>query len=146
MVEEVVIDDSGLSEATRENFIGEVIWSRYPCDCEICRRGPIGGDQWHIQIEPLDGTYSQIQHEWYRPSKTKKSAWGMMMSRLVQLGLKGKKISELEGMVFEWEYTEYEIPSGEKKRCWLPKRIVSEEEVEKINEEMKTPHHTRNAI
>jgi len=137
MVEELLLDDRTLGESARENFIGEVIWAKYPCDCEICQKAQIEGDQLHIQIEPLDNTYSAVQHEWYRPSKTVHSKYGLLVRSLAELGIRGIKPEELEGMVFEWQYKEYQIPSGDKKFAWVPIRKVSEDEVRILRKRME---------
>lgn len=129
MVEEVVIDDRDLSETEKQPFVGKVIWSRYPCDCDICKNAPYGGDKWHIQIKPLDGVYTAVQHQWYRPSKTTKSGWGQMMKRLVKLGFRGLHPSDLEGKVFEWHWEKFKYPSGET-AVWLPVREITGSELD----------------
>ena len=137
MPEEIILDPDSLSEEAREPFIGEVVWAKYPCDCEVCSRGQFGQDQLHIQIQPIDGVYSATQHEWYRPTKTARSAYGMLVKALAKLGMKKIKPSDLVGKVFEWHYTEYETPGGDKKYVWIPSRLLSDAEVSTLKKAME---------
>ena len=151
MAEEVVIDTGEeLLETFREPFIGRIVHSKFPCDCEICRSGEsalqalyeeralrgeeIRGDfkrpeQWHIEIEPLT-VYSRNQHEWYPKRKTRYSKWGAILAAFRRLGYDKFKPEDLIGKVFEWEYKKIQVGTSKREvYVWLPVRELTEEEV-----------------
>jgi hypothetical protein len=90
------------------------------------------GRQLHLQIRPLDHEVkgeSGCYHEWYNPSRQKRSKWGMFVTRLHELGATPKKDEkDLEGKVFEWEtVTETFIEGGDEVSFRLPCRLIGEE-------------------
>lgn len=134
-----------LSETARENFVGMIIESNYPCNCEVCLRGAQSlestgqarKESLHIQISPAH-VYDKTQHEWFVPSKTKVSKWGAFNEQLDQLGITKRLKSEqdLVGMVFEFESREVKVGFGDKVvPCWVPIREVGQKEFDKLSEE-----------
>lgn len=121
-------------------FVGKVVKSVYPCDCDICAKGKQKlqemtgretADKWHIEIQPLT-EYQSVQHNWVSGKTTGSSAYVFIVA-INNLGITLKDYKDLEGMTFEWEW---KILNKEKKNTgiWIPVRHVTGKELEKYEE------------
>ena len=142
-----VFGTENLARSAKENFIGTVTYAKLPCDCEDCRKGAekvleetgrVAPDRLHIKIQPIDGTYEKEQQQWYVPTKTIVSRWGEFNKRLEEMGLvkelNEKGVEALIGKTFEWEWVSMKVgvkPQREVE-AWMPKRLLTEEEVKKF--------------
>lgn len=144
----------------RENFIGEVVASEYPCKCEYCAKGDEklveaggqGRDSLHMLITPFS-EYSLDQHIYLDPSaKTKWSRWGAFNIALEKAGISIKSEKDFVGRAFEFEFVpdfveyvqsriEMTVPAsitkaiaGKRTDCWIIAREVSGDELEKYKE------------
>lgn len=138
----LVFGTEGLLESAKEPFIGEVIYAEYPCHCEDCEKGATAmlekyereaPDRLHIHIKPLT-VYTEVQHNWWIPTKTKLSRWGALQEQLEKLGLIDRFKTEREkafmGLVAEWQWAEVAVGvTGDAKFHWLPMRILTEDEI-----------------
>lgn len=134
MPKELEFGTDNLSEEARQPFKGEIVYAKYPCDCDQCQKGAaklegqFGGedrDKLHIKMEAIDGTYDKKQHEWLVPSKTIKSKWGAFNQRLEQLGvmpeIQSEGLEALVGKVFTFKSEEIEVGVGDNTTdTWLP--------------------------
>lgn len=141
----LVFGTEGLLESAKEPFIGEVIYSEFPCHCEDCEKGATAmlekykreaPDRLHIQIKPLS-VYTEVQHNWWIPTKTKLSRWGDLQAQLEKLGLMDRFKTEREkafiGLVADWEWREVAVGvTGDAKFHWLPVRITLKEEIDAL--------------
>ena len=142
---ELVFGTEKLLESAKEPFIGEVIYAEYPCHCEDCEKGAArmlekfgreAPERLHIHIKPLT-VYTEVQHNWWIPTKTKLSRWGALQEQLVKLGLMNRFKTEREkafmGMVAEWQWKEVAVGvTGDIKAHWLPVRILGQQETEEL--------------
>ena len=150
----LVFGTEKLLESAKEAFIGEVIYAEYPCHCADCEKGAAAmlekfgreaPDRLHIHIKPLT-VYTEVQHNWWIPTKTKLSRWGALQEQLVNLGMMDKFKTEREkafmGMVAEWQWKEVAVGvTGDIKSHWLPMRILDQRETEELmkNLEVERP-------
>ena len=139
---ELVFGTEKLLESAKEPFVGEVVYSIFPCHCIDCEKGAgtlqeqygkVAPERLHIHIKPLT-VYTEIQHNWWIPTKTKLSRWGALQAQLETLGLMDKFKSDgynaFMGMVAEWTWSEVAVGvTGDAKFHWIPTRILTEEEV-----------------
>lgn len=147
---ELVFGSENLLDSAKEPFVGEVIYSKFPCHCEDCEKGAvalkekfqrIAPDRLHIHLKPLT-VYTEVQHQWWIPTKTKLSRWGALQEQLEKLGIINdfKKNGEkaFVGMVAEWRWAEVAVGvTGDEKYHWIPTRLLTEDEVAKIKESGK---------
>lgn len=145
---ELQFGTENLLESAKEPFIGEVIYAEYPCHCEECEKGAAkmmetfkkeAPPRLHIKIKPLT-VYTEVQHNWWIPTKTKLSRWGALQQQLVDLSLmetfKQEREQAFMGIVAEWKWKEVAVGvTGDEKFHWLPVRILSDDEVEKLKSE-----------
>lgn len=138
----LVFGTEGLLESAKEPFIGEVIYSEFPCHCEDCEKGATAlqqeyqrtaPDRLHIKMKPLT-VYTEVQHQWWIPTKTKLSRWGALQEQLEKLGLmdnfKINREKAFMGLVVEWQWSEVAVGvTGEPKSYWQPIRILTEDEI-----------------
>lgn len=82
-----------LSETLKEPFVGVVVYAKYGCECEICKKGEEKlkelaekqGREYrklpkvHIAIKPLT-VYDKLQHAWYIHTKSRWSAFGGLVA------------------------------------------------------------------
>jgi hypothetical protein len=155
---ELVFGTENLLESAKEPFIGEVIYADFPCNCEECKKGAAtmmekfqkeAPERLHIHIKPLT-VYTEVQHNWWIPTKTKLSRWGALQEQLQTLGLmsrfKVEGFKAFRGMVAEWHWKEVEVGvTGDLKSHWLPMRILGQQETEELMknlevEQASTPH------
>jgi len=150
----LVFGTEKLLESAKEAFIGEVIYAEYPCHCADCEKGAAAmlekfgreaPERLHIHIKPLT-VYTEVQHNWWIPTKTKLSRWGALQEQLVNLGMMDKFKTEREkafmGMVAEWQWKEVAVGvTGDIKSHWLPMRILDQRETEELmkNLEVERP-------
>ena len=141
----LVFGTEKLLESAKEAFIGEVIYAEYPCHCADCEKGAAAmvekfgreaPDRLHIHIKPLT-VYTEVQHNWWIPTKTKLSRWGALQEQLVNIGMMGRFKTEREkafmGMVAEWQWKEVAVGvTGDIKSHWLPMRILDQQETEEL--------------
>ena len=139
---DLVFGTEKLLESAKENFVGEVIYAEFPCHCEDCEKGATAmlekyqreaPERLHIHIKPLT-VYTEVQHNWWIPTKTKLSRWGALQEQLEKLGVIEKFKTEREkafmGMVAEWQWSEVAVGvTGDMKFHWLPTRILTEADV-----------------
>jgi hypothetical protein len=99
----------------------------------------------HIHIKPLT-VYTEVQHNWWIPTKTKLSRWGALQEQLQTLGLMSKFKVEgfkaFRGLIAEWHWKEVEVGvTGDLKSHWLPMRILEQQETEELmkNLEVERP-------
>jgi len=149
---ELVFGTEKLLESAKEPFVGEVIYAEFPCHCEDCEKGATAmlekfqreaPERLHIHIKPLT-VYTEVQHNWWIPTKTKLSRWGALQAQLEKLGIIEKFKTEREkafmGIVAEWKWSEVEVGvTGDIKSHWLPVRILSEAEVATIRSQTSLP-------
>ena len=151
---ELVFGTENLLESAKEPFIGEVIYAEFPCNCEECKKGAAtmmekfqkeAPERLHIHIKPLT-VYTEVQHNWWIPAKTKLSRWGALQEQLQALGLmsrfKVEGFKAFRGMVAEWHWKEVEVGvTGDLKSHWLPMRILEQQETEELmnNLAVETP-------
>jgi hypothetical protein len=151
---ELVFGTENLLESAKEPFIGEVIYAEFPCNCEECKKGAAtmlekyqkeAPERLHIHIKPLT-VYTEVQHNWWIPTKTKLSRWGALQEQLQALGLmsrfKVEGFKAFRGMVAEWHWKEVEVGvTGDLKSHWLPMRILEQQETEELmkNLEVERP-------
>ena len=147
---ELVFGTENLLESAKEPFIGEVIYAEFPCNCEECKKGAAtmmekfqkeAPERLHIHIKPLT-VYTEVQHNWWIPTKTKLSRWGALQEQLQALGLmsrfKVEGFKAFRGMVAEWHWKEVEVGvTGDLKSHWLPMRILGQEEVEELRKNLE---------
>jgi len=148
---ELVFGTEKLLESAKEPFIGEVIYAEYPCHCDECEKGAAkmlekfgreAPDRLHIHIKPLT-VYTEVQHNWWIPTKTKLSRWGALQEQLVKLGIMERFKKEREkafmGMVAEWQWKEVAVGvTGDIKSHWLPVRILDQRETEELMKSLET--------
>jgi len=134
-----------LLESAKENFIGEVIYAEFPCHCEDCEKGATSmlekyqreaPERLHIHIKPLT-VYTEVQHNWWIPTKTKLSRWGALQEQLEKLGIIEKFKTEREkafmGIVAEWQWSEVAVGvTGDMKFHWLPIKLLTEADIAEI--------------
>ena len=151
---ELVFGTEKLLESAKEPFIGEVIYAEYPCHCEDCEKGAArmlekfgreAPERLHIHIKPLT-VYTEVQHNWWIPTKTKLSRWGALQEQLVKLGLMNRFKTEREkafmGMVAEWQWKEVAVGvTGDIKSHWLPVRILGQQETEELMKNLEGEGH-----
>jgi len=139
---ELVFGTEKLLESAKEPFVGEVIYAEFPCHCADCEKGATAmleqyqkeaPERLHIHIKPLS-VYTEVQHNWWIPTKTKLSRWGALQAQLEKLGIIEKFKTEREkafmGMVAEWHWSEVAVGvTGDAKFHWLPVRILTDDEV-----------------
>jgi len=139
---ELVFGTEKLLESAKEPFVGEVIYAEFPCHCADCEKGATAmleqyqkeaPERLHIHIKPLT-VYTEVQHNWWIPTKTKLSRWGALQEQLEKLGLIEKFKKEREkafmGMVAEWQWSEVAVGvTGDAKFHWLPIRLLTEADV-----------------
>lgn len=139
---ELVFGTEKLLESAKEPFIGEVIYAEYPCHCADCEKGAtamfdkyqkVAPERLHVQIKPLT-VYTEVQHNWWIPTKTKISRWGALQEQLEKLGMIDQFKSEREkafmGMVAEWQWSEVAVGvTGDAKSHWLPVKLLTADDV-----------------
>jgi len=139
---ELVFGTENLLESAKEPFIGEVSYAVFPCHCVDCEKGAgslqeqygkVAPERLHIHIKPLT-VYTELQHNWWIPTKTKLSRWGALQEQLEKLGLMDKfktdGFNAFHGMIAEWHWAEVAVGvTGDAKFHWIPVRILTEEEV-----------------
>ncbi len=139
---ELVFGTENLLESAKEPFVGEVIYAEYPCHCEDCEKGAgtlaekyerVAPERLHIKLKPLS-VYTEIQHQWWIPTKTKLSRWGALQKQLETLGLMEKFKTDghkaFMGLVAEWHWSEVAVGvTGDEKSHWIPVRILTADEV-----------------
>ena len=139
---ELVFGTEKLLESAKENFVGEVIYAEFPCHCEDCEKGATAmleklqreaPERLHIHIKPLT-VYTEVQHNWWIPTKTKLSRWGALQEQLEKLGIINNFKTEREkafmGIVAEWQWSEVAVGvTGDAKFHWLPIRLLTEDEI-----------------
>lgn len=142
---ELVFGSEKLLESAKEPFVGEVIYAEFPCHCEDCEKGAVAmlekfereaPDRLHIHIKPLT-VYTEVQHNWWIPTKTKLSRWGALQKQLEILGIIEKFKTEREkafmGMVAEWQWSEVAVGvTGDMKFHWLPIKLLTPEEADMV--------------
>lgn len=119
-----------LLETAKQPFVGRVVYAVYPCKCPDCQRGEerLEGEapeRLHIKIEPLDGTYEKVQHQWYAPTKTRLSRWGKLNEYLEKMGIidefKQKGEQAFIDKVFRWVWMEFSVGVGNRTvGAWIP--------------------------
>jgi len=143
------------TRALKAPFVGEIVEATAGCQCDACRSGEaklaeLGGrstaPKLHIQIQPIDGTYDKIQHEWLTPSQTVWSRIGLWNLALERLGVDIEYLTELTGYVFRFEEVGVvqkvaellneeppeNLPDGLKQAtCWCPVELVKTPQREK---------------
>lgn len=142
---ELVFGTEKLLESAKEPFVGEVIYAEYPCHCEDCEKGAsalqeqygkVAPDRLHIKMKPLS-VYTEVQHQWWNPTKTKLSKWGALQAQLEALGLMDKfktdGVKAFLGLVAEWTWADVAVGvTGEEKFHWLPSKILTGEEIDEL--------------
>ena len=145
---ELVFGTEKLLESAKEPFVGEVIYAVFPCHCEDCEKGAgalqeqygkTAPERLHVHIKPLT-VYTEVQHNWWIPTKTKLSRWGALQAQLETLGLMDKFKTDghtaFMGMIAEWQWTEVAVGvTGDAKFHWIPVRILTEDEVATLRAE-----------
>ena len=145
---ELVFGTEKLLESAKEPFVGEVIYAEFPCHCEDCEKGATAmlekfkreaPERLHIHIKPLT-VYTEVQHNWWIPTKTKLSRWGALQEQLEKLGIIEKFKTEREkafmGMVAEWAWSEVAVGvTGDAKFHWLPVKLLTPEEADMVRQQ-----------
>ena len=145
---ELVFGTEKLLESAKEPFVGEVIYAEFPCHCEDCEKGATAmlekfqreaPERLHIHIKPLT-VYTEVQHNWWIPTKTKLSRWGALQEQLEKLGIIEKFKTEREkafmGMIAEWQWSEVAVGvTGDMKFHWLPVKLLTPEEADMVRQQ-----------
>ena len=162
MEELVGFKKTQLSEKTRENFIGVIVWAEYPCKCPVCQRGQkqLGREvtKVHLIIKPLNN-YDNLQHAWYAGKTIWSSFGGFVLALNDLLGFEPEsesveeQIKEVKEYLMgnrAFEFTSEQpakfvsmvlskeipanLPEGAKKarEQWFPIHEYSPEEIKKM--------------
>lgn len=132
-----IMDEKDFTEG-KESFVGVVLASRLPCDCESCQKGNEKKtrtyDQWHIVIEPLTVyTSGKKMHNWLS-GKTKRSSMYKFLTSISDAGVKIDDTEDLVDGTFLWDWlkTGDSVDKTQEYGIWIVNRELTKEEINKV--------------